>query len=157
MPRKIKKVPGQIVFRRAQRTDADTLALLGMKLWPGESKSELRAEFKSYIGSPQHCLFITSDFEGNLVGFVHGSVRSEYVEGARTVPVGYLEGIFVNPRVRRSGIGRHLLKLFEHWAMSKQCRTFASDTELSNSRSIRFHRAIGYRLVKSVAHFIKLT
>ena len=58
---------------------------------------------------------------------------------------GYIEGWYVDPDVRRQGIGRALVEAAESWARSKGCRQMASDAELWNEVSHRAHGALGYQ------------
>lgn len=39
--------------------------------------------------------------EKDLIGFAQCQLRCDYVEGTKTTPVGYLEGIFIKDGYRR--------------------------------------------------------
>lgn len=89
------------------------------------------------------------------VGFIDCSIRREYVEGCKTKNVGYLEGIYVLPDFRRRGYADELVKSFEKWAKSKNCKEVASDTQIVNYDSIKFHIKLGYEAKATVVHFAK--
>ena len=74
-----------------------------------------------------------------MIGFAQCGLRHDYVEGAYTSPVGYLEGIYVEPAFRRCGVAAELVRACEAWARARGCSEFASDTEAENVRSIHFH------------------
>ncbi len=88
-------------------------------------------------------------------GFVEVSLRRDYVEGANSSPTGYLEGIFVEKRFRKNGVARMLVREAEAWAKSKGATELGSDTRLSNRRSQKFHKALGFIQVEKNVAFIK--
>jgi aminoglycoside 6'-N-acetyltransferase I len=98
---------------------------------------------------------VAESSEGTLCGFAELSIRREPVEGATTTPVAYLEGLFVLPPFRRSGLARQLIQASEQWAREQGCQELASDTELINKASISVHLACGFKEVERVVAFIK--
>ena len=107
--------------------------------WPDCPDEEHRADIGASLGRkdgrpPASCGFASGDIiafvaegeGGGLCGFVEASIRP-YAEGVEGQPVGYVEGWFVDPDVRRRGIGRTLIEAAEAWSRSKGCRTMASD------------------------------
>lgn len=92
--------------------------------------------------------------DGSLAGFVElGSRR--YAEGCTTTPVAYLEGWYVDPDVRRTGLGARLLEAAEAWAKANGFSEIASDTELGNERSLEAHLALGFEEVERQICFKK--
>ncbi|MEM0896203.1 MAG: aminoglycoside 6'-N-acetyltransferase [Verrucomicrobiota bacterium] len=89
----------------------------------------------------EQCVFAVED--GVAIGFAEMALRN-LVDGCRTSPVGYLEGIYVKPEYRGRGIARILLNHAEQWAISKGCTEFASDTEIQSVESQSFHRNMGF-------------
>jgi len=88
-------------------------------------------------------VFVAARPGGGLCGFLEASVRP-LVDGCPTRPVGYVEGWYVDPDVRRQGVGRSLVSAAEAWASSQGCREMASDALLSNAISIAAHNAVGF-------------
>lgn len=72
------------------------------------------------------------------------SLRHDYVEGGESSPVGYLEGVVVDANYRKSGIAKILCAECEQWAKDKGCKEFASDCEITNEESLRFHLHMGF-------------
>ena len=82
-------------------------------------------------------------------------VRHDYVEGTKTSPVGYLEGIFVKEGFRCKGYAKALLSACEEWARANGCREFASDCEIVNESSFLFHKATGFTEANRIICFTK--
>ena len=97
---------------------------------------------------------MAEDDSSEVVGFVEVGLRN-YAEGCRSSPVGYLEGIYVAPEHRASGIGRTLVEAAEAWARRQGCTEMASDHEIQNEASGRFHSSVGYEEVARIVCFRK--
>ena len=77
------------------------------------------------------------------------------MEGTETSPVGYLEGIMMVEACRHNGYAKELLNACEKWAKYKKCSEFASDCELNNLDSFRFHMAMGFEEANRIICFKK--
>jgi aminoglycoside 6'-N-acetyltransferase I len=144
-----------VKIRGAGARDADVWLRLRERLWPG-SEVEHAREIAAYLGgeSRRWACLVAEDDSGEIVGFVEVGVR-DYAEGCRTSPVGYLEGIYVDPERRSSGVGRALVQAAEDWARRRRCTEMASDRELHDEASGRFQRAVGYDEVERIVCFRK--
>jgi len=67
----------------------------------------------------------------------------------------YLEGIFVSEGYRKQGFAAELLSECEKWAKEKGCMEFASDCELGNEDSVKFHMSLGFEEVNRIICFKK--
>ncbi|MGN1002068.1 MAG: aminoglycoside 6'-N-acetyltransferase [Oscillospiraceae bacterium] len=139
---------------RAGRADAAQAAELACLLWNSHSLEELTAEFAELAESGDGALFLLRE-AGEAVGFAQCSLRRDYVEGTASSPVGYLEGIFVRKEYRRRGFARELLAACQDWAREKGCTEFASDCELDNEDSRRFHLKMGFAEAERIVCFAK--
>ena len=90
------------MIRKAVSTDLETLACLAAELWPRHSVQELQEEFAPLLARPDACFFLLYH-QGEPAGFAQCQLRHDYVQGTRSSPVGYLEGIFVREDCRRQG------------------------------------------------------
>jgi aminoglycoside 6'-N-acetyltransferase I len=99
-------------------------------------------------------MFLACDGE-KAIGAAHCSIRGEYVEGTDGGDVGYLEGLYVLPDYRLKDVGRGLLEQCETWAANQGCAEFASDCEVDNGESYRFHLKTGFAEVSRNIHFVK--
>lgn len=142
-----------MVIKRAANSEIVDLAELAAEMWDS-TVSELTASFADLMNSENGACFIA--YHGDLpVGFAQCQLRHDYVEGTETSPVGYLEGIFVREGFRRLGIASRLLTECQEWAKTKGCTEFASDCEISNDDSLKFHLKMGFAEANRIICFSK--
>ena len=134
--------------------DAAEAAALACELWPENSLEEMCSEFASLLAREDAAVFLYRE-QGEAVGFAQCQLRRDYVEGTETSPVGYLEGIYVREGKRMQGIARSLLSACESWAKAQGCTEFASDCEMDNTGSQRFHRAVGFEEANRIVAYVK--
>ena len=142
------------MIQGATEQDAAVLADLALMLWPNHDAAELRDEFAEILKSEEAACFLAYE-AGVPVGFAQCQLRHDYVEGTKTSPVGYLEGIFVQPEFRHRGLAKQLLGACESWTREKGCTEFASDCELGNDASLDFHISMGFTEVNRIVCFTK--
>ena len=140
-------------IERAGKQALSDLAALAAKLWRHPA-GELAAEFSDLLEQGDAVLFLARQ-NGEAVGFAQCQLRRDYVEGTESSPVGYLEGIYVREGARRQGVARKLLSACESWAKAQGCKEFASDCELDNTDSQRFHRAVGFEEANRIVAYVK--
>lgn len=142
-----------MTIRKATNADSLTLAQLASQMWDA-SPAELAPEFSELTQSAEAACFLA--FEGDTpVGFAQCQLRHDYVEGCETSPVGFLEGVYVQPKYQHKGIARQLVAACEDWARSVGCTEFGSDCEIDNTESLAFHLAIGFDEVNRTIWFHK--
>ena len=139
---------------RAGSEDAAEVALLACELWPEHSLEEMTEEFASLLARKDAAVFLYRE-QDKAAGFAQCQLRHDYVEGTQTSPVGYLEGIYVRESARRQGVARKLLLACESWAKAQGCAEFASDCELDNTESQRFHRSVGFEEANRIVAYVK--
>ena len=139
---------------KARPEDAKQLAGLVGIVWPEHSMAELTEIVEEYTGSENSAVFFESADE-EAVAAALCALRHDYVEGCETSPVGYLEGVAVREAYRHRGIARKLVSECEQWARRKGCAEFASDCELTNTASLRFHLSVGFREENRIICFKK--
>lgn len=142
------------MIRKAEIKDLHILSELACQLWPDNTVEEMRLEFSEIITKTDAAFFLAYA-EETAIGFAQCQLRHDYVEGADSSPVGYLEGIYVAEEYRKHGIARELLSACESWAKSKGCTEFASDCELDNTQSLQFHLNVGFEEANRIICFTK--
>ena len=143
-----------MIIKKAEPTDLPLLAALACRLWPEHPLEEMLTELAENITGPEAAFFLALDGE-NAVGFAQCQLRYDYVEGTDSSPVGYLEGIYVADGHRRQGLARALLAACEGWAKEQGCKEFASDCELTNAESLKFHLKVGFEEANRIICFAK--
>lgn len=125
-----------------------------LALWPECQSDELSQEIDRILGSDREASFLAVDDSGEVLGFIEVTTR-EYVEGCKTSPVGYLEGLFVRPESRKQGVGVQLVRAAESWAKGRGCTEMGSDVWIGHSESVPFHEALGFRETEGQVVFLK--
>ncbi len=144
-----------IWVRAAEPVHAETWARLRTALWP-EAPSDHPVEIAAYFaGPPDDAACFVAEVDGDgVLAFAEVGLR-RYAEGCTTSPVGFLEGIYVEPGARRMGVARALATACEAWSRSMGCTEFASDRAVDNEASGAFHRAIGFEEVHTIVCYRK--
>jgi aminoglycoside 6'-N-acetyltransferase I len=97
------------------------------ELWPQDPDShavEIASFFAGTLADPQEVL--VTEEGSRLIAFVELSIRDD-IHGLPRKRVGYVEGLYVAPAFRGSGIARQLLRAARLWARENGCQAFASD------------------------------
>lgn len=142
------------MVNRATSEDKRILAELAVQMWDSHTVDELEIEFEETLNSDDAEFFIKY-VDNKPIGFAQCSLRVDYVEGTDSSPVGYLEGIFVDVNYRSKGYAKELLHACEKWAKNMGCKEFASDCELDNIDSFKFHMAMGFDEANRIICFRK--
>ena len=145
-----------IVLERCNSLDQPGWLELRLALWPDASPDEHRGYMTLCLAQPERFLqLMVYDQRRHAVGFIEGSIRSDYVNGTESSPVGFVEGVYVIPAWRRKGIARQLFDAIADWARARGCRELASDALLDNVSSQRAHLALGFRETDRVVYFAR--
>lgn len=139
---------------QAGPADSADIAELAFALWPGHTHEEMAEEYELLLAKEDAAVFLYYK-DDHPIAFAQCQLRHDYVEGTKTSPVGYLEGIFVEAGERRKGIARKLLLACENWAKEHGCTEFASDCELSNAEGQEFHKAVGFDEANRIVAFVR--
>jgi len=143
-----------IKIRKAEIYDLKTVTELCMTLYEVRDFDYLENENKRLLENKNQAVFLV--FDGvNAVAFAHCSLRFDYVEATSSSPVGYLEGIYIEPDFRKQDIAKQLVNTCENWAKGNGCTEFASDCDLTNEESYKFHLKIGFIEANRNIHFTK--
>lgn len=130
------------------------LASLMLEMWEDSLFEKEYEDCKRILASETETCFLVKD-QDIYIAFVYLSLRHDYVEGAKTHPVGYMEGLYVKSAYRNRDIGKNLVKAGETWCKEQGCTEFASDTETSNTDSQLFHKNVGFKEINRIVCFHK--
>ena len=81
--------------------------------------------------------------DGRPGAFISFSLRP-WAEGCMSEPVPYVEGWWVDPDLRRRGVGRALMDAVVQWCREHGYRELGSDVEPGNAVSLGAHSAMGF-------------
>lgn len=142
------------MIREAEIRDIHAVTELALLLWPGHEEAELQEDLLRIMAKEDAAFFLSCD-GAETVGFAQCQLRHDYVEGTDSSPVGYLEGIYVLEEYRKRGVAKKLLAACETWARERGCSEFASDCEMDNTDSLKFHLAVGFEEANRIICFAK--
>lgn len=142
----------QIVKLSEQNVEA--LAHLFVELWP-ECTFETEYEYCKQILEKKNQTAFLVNKKGEYIAFAYLSLRNDFVEGASSYPIAYLEGIYVKESYRKTGIASKLIQQAEQWAKENGSSQLASDVEIDNEQSIQFHKKSGFLEENRIVCFVK--
>ena len=125
---------------------------LRLALWPDASEGEHLSGMADALARG-HYIRLAVAVDGSVLGFVEASKRVDYVNGTRSSPVAFLEGLHVVPSARRQGVARALVESVVKWAEHEGCTELASDALLDNDTGHAVHRSLGFEETERVVYF----
>lgn len=143
-----------VTIERCQSLDHPGWLALRERLWPECSRSEHIDEMSAFLSEPcRFAQFVAAARSGDPAGIAEFSLRRDQVIGTTTVPVAYVEGIYVAAEYRRKGIASGLLAAGADWGRSRGCRELAADVALDNPLGQVVHGALGFEETERVVFF----
>lgn len=124
------------------------------ELWPNHTLESLKAEANAITQSDHQTAFLVN-YDHKYLGFINVSLRRDHVPGAACTPVGYIEGIYIKPKLRHRGMAKKLVEHASHWFLVNGCKEMASDSEIDNVVSQGWHEAMGFSKVSVLVHYSK--
>jgi aminoglycoside 6'-N-acetyltransferase I len=140
-------------IRDLTQDDFDSWSRMRDELYSGLDAAHHRREMEWILGSKEHAAFLAVD-AGRPAGLVEVSLRN-VVDGCIGGPVGYLEGLYLEPDWRGKGLGRELLAHAEAWCRDRGCAHMATDAELDNPEAQAFYERLGFERKWTVVQFLK--
>jgi aminoglycoside 6'-N-acetyltransferase I len=144
-----------MIVRPVEKADWHQWLRMRRLLWPVTSLAEHEAEMSAYFMRGEDFLsWVAEKSDKRLIGFLEASIR-EVAEDWDTQKVGYIEGWYVEPEFRRTGVGRLLVSHAAQWARAQGCKEMGSDCELENEISLKAHLGVGFEETPRSIHFRK--
>lgn len=144
-----------MIVRPVEKADWQAWLRMRCLLWPATSLAEHENEMSAYFMRGEGFLsWVAEKSDKRMIGFLEASIR-EVAEDCETRNVGYIEGWYVEPEFRRTGVGRMLASHAAQWARAKGCKEMASDCELENEVGLKAHLGVGFEETSRLIHFRK--
>jgi aminoglycoside 6'-N-acetyltransferase I len=144
-----------MIVRPVEKADWQAWLRMRCLLWPSISLAQHENEMSAYFMRGEGFLsWVAEKSDKRLIGFLEASIR-EVAEDCETRNVGYIEGWYVEPDFRRTGVGRMLASHAAQWARAKGCKEMASDCELDNEIGLEAHLGVGFEETSRLIHFRK--
>ena len=143
-----------MIVRAVCDADHPAWAEMRARLWPDADPRELESELAGLFALDPPYIVYVAEADGAMIGFIELWVRS-YAEGGPPEPSAYVEGLWVDPDLRRSGVATALLRQAEEWARGKGFKWLGSDAEARNTASHGWHKAAGFRAIEQLVVFGK--
>ena len=105
--------PHVVIIRPCTSEHLDGWARLRQCLWPDETLEGHRSYARSLLRRPSAGGYLACETDETVVAFAEATVRRDYVNGCNSSPVGFLEGLYVEPRYRKRGLARLLCSAVE--------------------------------------------
>ena len=143
-------------IRQATMEDLEDWSEFRTKLWPNTDDNHV-SEIKAYFDGTSTDIkqaFILDNEYGRSVGFLELNIR-EFAEGSRHPRVPYVEAWYIDDAFQGQGYGKLLMNVAEKWAKEQGFSEIASDTEVTNIKSIAIHKQLGFRETERVVCFLK--
>jgi aminoglycoside 6'-N-acetyltransferase I len=139
--------------RKAGKADLRAWAAMRVELWPESGLKAMLEELKDMVRKPRFQGWIAMDGV-EPIGFAEAYVR-EFANGCDSLPVPFLEGIWVKKSHRRIGVGATLIRAVETWATGQGFVEIGSDAYLKSRVSRSSHVGWGFEEMERVVYFRK--
>ena len=144
-----------MIVRPVEKGDWKEWLRMRRLLWPSTSVAEHENEMSAYFMRGGGFLsWVAQKSDKRLIGFLEASIR-DVAEGCDSRNVAYIEGWYVEPDFRRTGVGSSLVNHAAQWARAHGCKEMASDCELDNQVSLKAHLSLGFDETARLIHFSK--
>lgn len=150
--------PQYLAARPYEPRDRAEWLRMRQSLWPNPDPDAQLADMDVWLAQADTTVLVVPRSGGayaGLAGFAEIGTRS-VAEWCETSPVAYLEGWYVDPDMRRQGVGAALVRAAEDWARAKGLHEFASDAQLANTVSQEAQVALGFTEVERLVAYRKV-
>lgn len=118
-----------------------------------EKMEDVKFMFEIMLKNDEEYFFLTVQHENNYVGYFLGFIK--HCLGETPEFVGYINGIYVMPQFRRSGVGRCLVDLATQEFTQRGIPAIELYTGINNTAAQEFWKRLGYT-VNEISYVKKL-
>jgi aminoglycoside 6'-N-acetyltransferase I len=125
-----------------------------VELYPNLDPDMHDEEMEWLLEAKDAAAYLAFSDAGEPIGLLEVSLRN-VVDGCIGGPVGYVEGIYLEPSLRRKGVGSKLMEFATEWCRKRGCQDMATDAEIENVEAQEFYRRTGFTEVSRTVGFTR--
>jgi aminoglycoside 6'-N-acetyltransferase I len=144
-----------ISIRQMGASDHAIWTAMRTALWPEATEGDHARDIDRILASDDYWGFVAETKLPEPVAFAEIAIR-KYANGCESQPVPFLEGIWVDARHRRGGIGSALVAHVERFVAARGFREIGSDALIENVVSHAAHAAWGFVETERVVCYRKM-
>ena len=137
--------------RPVEPRDRDDWLRMRTALWPEDEADHAHEIDAHFRGEDAPCqlaaVLVAERGDASLCGFAEAGIRP-FADACEEMPCAYLEGLYVDEDVRRTGVARALVNAVEAWAKANGHSELGSDYLVDNRESEAWHAAYGFEVVE---------
>jgi GNAT superfamily N-acetyltransferase len=141
----------EIIFRQAVSADLPKLAHLIEKLFAIEEDFQyshaLQHQGLGMLLESKSATIIVAAKLNEIVGMITGQLTISTAEGGRSL---LIEDLYVDEQIRRSGIGRLLLKEVGKWGFRHGAKRMQLLADTGNHNALEFYAHMGWQQTKLI-------
>lgn len=139
-----------ITINKCNVNQAEEVKQIINKMWPSKSLDEVT---KSLIDEQE--VIFAAQINNKIIGFIHGIVRNDYIEGISEYPALYIEGIFIEEQQRNQNIASFLIEELIVYGKKRNIKQIASECRETNKQSYNWHIKNNFDACQKIVHFVK--
>jgi len=143
-----------MVYRVLNKNDQNEIKeyhRMRFTLWPHHDEDELYQEMFQILKGKNFyknelfwTVFVAERNGGGLGGFIEITLYPE-LKLCDSMPIGFIEGLYVDEDLRKNGVGKRLIERAEKFLLENNCTEIASDVEFHNTLSQQVHKSLGFQ------------
>ena len=139
-----------MLIRPAVAADANAIALLTAELGYPTPAAEMRARLEVLLTHLTHFVAVAEDASG-VIGWIAAEERLLLESGKRVE----LVGLVVTSSVRRTGVGKALVRQAESWARGRGLESMFVRSNVVRDEAHLFYESLGYSRTKTQHAYAK--
>ncbi len=147
----------EIIYRKARKSDLDSLSVLAMELnefhdskedyfeLKIENKSRMKSFFEQSIASKNH-LFFVAEKDKEIIAYVHANISTRPPIFVHEKEV-YIGAMFTKKEYRKKGIANKLFLEVKKFAKENKLRFIQLRVYSKNNVAKKFYKALGFEVM----------
>ena len=138
-----------IVIRAMAPTDIPDARLLLAQLGYELNANEVERRYNAVRERGEHAVFVAEE-NGRIIGFLHLYERPAFDKPPEVI----VQAIVIDQSLRRTGIGKTIMRMAERWALERGYSSIALTSNISRSVAHSFYNRLGYK-IEATSHLLR--